>query len=257
MHGRSLPPLGSPDRPLVFVHVPKSAGTAFYVYLRQHFSPDQIAPPIWSDREQVERQRGYALFGQGHIPFRFVEHIHPANHMTFLRDPVKRAISQYRSWHNPKNFSDAWRSRLPPDGVAAIEFAQEATLDDFLLSENPHIVGNISNVHVQLLASVPPRHPSALESALENLERKFVFVGVTDRFQDSIAVLRATFDARHYEVREAHENRSAGEGALLYQRARERVIELNRLDYSLYQAGLALLSARLSEAVPERSTTAS
>lgn len=104
------------ERPLVSVHVPKSAGTSFRAWLESAFSPGRVlydygdrpldpaaamnVDPAAFLAEQSTRMSlppGVDAI-HGHFWARKYERIHGAFRMTFLRCPVERTISHYFYW---------------------------------------------------------------------------------------------------------------------------------------------------------------
>lgn len=88
---------GNPNRRLVFLHIPKSAGLTFDAMLRAHFSPDEACPErtanlaFWP-QEQLARYRYFS----GHETFRNIMRIPGEKQIvTFLREPVDRLVSFY------------------------------------------------------------------------------------------------------------------------------------------------------------------
>ena len=85
------------ERPIVFLHVPKAGGTTVREQLKAWF-PDarhiQFESPQAWDSMSDEELADYHIF-TGHIGFRFVERIENPLLLSFLRDPLERAVSQY------------------------------------------------------------------------------------------------------------------------------------------------------------------
>lgn len=87
----------TPNRPLILLHVPKAAGSTVREHLKVWF-PDAkhiqfTAPEFW-DKMSDDEIAGYDIL-TGHIGFRFVERVPNAILITFLREPLARAVSQY------------------------------------------------------------------------------------------------------------------------------------------------------------------
>ncbi|MFM8891951.1 MAG: hypothetical protein ACKOTB_10100, partial [Planctomycetia bacterium] len=153
-------------RPLVFLHIPKTAGTAVASILTQWFRPGELKP--W-DLGLVRRAthpteaiatRGYRLFGIGmHYDHDHVASIRHALSginvrpfvVTVLREPRSRLISQYLHW---KRTDDA---SLSGGGGAAREAylaARNAPLGEFLRTAHPLIDEHFRNYQTRLLAGL-------------------------------------------------------------------------------------------------------
>jgi len=166
--------------------------------------------------------------------------------VTWLRHPVDRAISQYKSWNNPKNLHAHWVENMPAETFEHIRFAQQATLEEFVFSDHPRILNNIRNVYAGCLSSCWPQNPKWLESAKENLVRQFKFFGLVERFDDSMKLFKRAFGwEAEFREGKATANRSTQEGIVPSVRAVERLMELNQVDLELYRFGTLLFEDRL------------
>src|SRR5580700_2574026 len=101
--------LSAGEPPLVFNHIPKTAGTSFRSILYSHFPSSEIAPASHAGAlHTLKPEQRYALFA-GHFTYSEITPIAPcAIHITFLRDPIARVISQYRNWHDPAHRPSYW-----------------------------------------------------------------------------------------------------------------------------------------------------
>jgi hypothetical protein len=104
------------SRPVVSVHVPKTAGKSFSVWLESVFGPSRITrdyddrpidpmSPMNVDPEGFLSQHGTARqlrdgirVVHGHFWARKYAHVENAMRITFLRHPVDRTISHYHYW---------------------------------------------------------------------------------------------------------------------------------------------------------------
>lgn len=102
-------------RDIVFVHIPKTAGTSFRAGLTRaagrrrvllDYGPDQVTSPelreIWPDPARADRLRNHlpeaphGLLLMGHFPARrYWNSFNPDSFVTFVREPVARVISEY------------------------------------------------------------------------------------------------------------------------------------------------------------------
>ncbi len=81
---------------IVFNHVPKTAGTSFFEQLiKPNFKNDEIKASNHSRKPNIILNNKIKLL-HGHIPFSVpVMGINHIEHITLLRDPIERAISEY------------------------------------------------------------------------------------------------------------------------------------------------------------------
>lgn len=230
---------------LAFIHIPKTAGTWFTSFLMQHFGQDEIAPPPdgpeapdWSDPSK-------RLF-QGHFRFVAVDSKRPLRLVTFLRDPFERTASHYRSWHTVEFFSAHWRARASAEVVEAVEWVQRASYEEFVRSDNPIVQSCICDVQTSHLTSCPDQsHPDYLKSAIRNLEKTFLFVGLQEFSAESIRLFRYQTGSMLEPIHPVR-NVSKVYDVTLSAAAKDRLRELVQNDVVLHQAGRRLFDRRLA-----------
>lgn len=162
------------ERPLYFAHVPKTAGTSFYAVLDNYFAADQICPwntPDFLESEPREQWQGYQLY-RGHFGWLLHELLEQEPWMiTMMRDPLQREISAIH--HGMRDVE--MRKHLP------------ATLCEFV--RLPDAPGRMAKAYRDFLAkNVRGTTDEWIHSAKQALD-DCVFVGLTERFDDSMALL--------------------------------------------------------------------
>ncbi len=191
-------------RPLVFLHIPKSAGTSLTHALLEVLQPrnpavslfDEVLFGSFSDFSgfsSAERARIYlpnrslpadADLIAGHVSFRRLARSYPqGQYITVLREPIARLISHWRYWrsHTDAQLRDvgAWADRVR---------IARGSLESFL--QHPDIVQTTDNLYVRMLlyphpdippdAPIHPRHyPQLVQEALREL-RRFSVVGILE-----------------------------------------------------------------------------
>lgn len=276
--------------PLAFVHVPKCSGTSFEWYLSKAFAAFSLSARCFTGERPgggleafdhyVQANRD-SPFVYGHVPLcLYRKHFPAAVPVGFLRDPVARTVSNYRSWHDPRNFNGTDpHSRIAGDEQwEAMRFAQSASLEAFVNSEIAYVrKAALGDVQTQMLSTHEGSSMAAhLESAKRNLET-MVFFGITERFAESIQLFRRVFrDAPGYALPTENENRSRVEidppSAAVIETIRAQVpcdIELYRFACGLFEerlrahdlprmslAQIADSARRQTEAMPEASRVA-
>ncbi|TGQ50725.1 hypothetical protein EN836_28025 [Mesorhizobium sp. M1C.F.Ca.ET.193.01.1.1] len=241
--------LQNPKCPIAFVHIPKTAGTAFIEYLIGNIADQsRVAPPFMGDMAMTRDERSSYQLYWGHYDYFLLKATgRKFTFVTFLRHPLARAISQWKSWSNPSNLTEAWLNVMEPYQVDALRFSQKATLEEFIMSPNLYIEGHIRDVQTRYLADAPDR-PGMLDSAKRNLETVFRFFGIVERFEDSIRLFRANFkNSLPYAVPETRENRSRESEVHLSPAAQARLRALNSNDFELYDFGCRLFEKRYRE----------
>lgn len=247
---------------LFFVHIPKCAGTAFENYvlsLSRGFDRSRAftgvgangEPETLGDYFKVESNSPFVF---GHIPYAAAKKFSGQSFFAvFLRDPVQRTLSHYRSWHDAENFmpGDPHHDSASPELVEALRFSQSASLEEFVSSSNRLVIeGALGNLQVKFLSTYSGSDMEKhLESAMRNLD-DFDFVGIADRFADSIAHFRFLIpEAGPYQLGAALENRSRVKVEEISDSVLELIREQVKYDLRLYEYARALFEKRVTERV--------
>jgi hypothetical protein len=176
------------DRTLLFLHIQKTGGSSLrYILERQYPSSQILKLSIGAVRRietLPERQRRAARLVLGHFDYGFHTYFRkPSTYVTMLRDPVERAISNYfRILENEKH---AYHDRVLSETRSIIEY-MESGIDP--------IVDN--GMTQKLAGKTAPygRVPSEyLAMAKSNLDTSFSVVGITEKFDESLLLLRQAF----------------------------------------------------------------
>ncbi len=191
-----------------------------------------------------------AVLISGHIKYGEMATRFPdATFVTWLRSPVDRVISQYKSWRDPANFQEHWRRNAPKDeSVEHITIAQNASFEDFVFSTNESIKRGVTNVQTSFLQSQPGAwRENGLRSAMHNIERNIRCFGLVERFEASIDAFCAEFGwTTRFEHHEEAANRSKPGPVEISERALQRVMDLNAEDVTLYEFASGLFDERLA-----------
>ena len=231
----------------VFLHIPKTAGTAFTNYLRRQWPSGKVAQIFVGDYDAIGTSNPNLTLFCGHMTHSEMRKRLPSAHyITFLRDPLARAFSQFKSWSDPKNFpaDDPWRAVMTAEQIAEIELAQTLSFDEFILAERPTFDAQLNNVQTLTLSNAAPGTPEFLPSAKETLNST-LFFGIVEMFNDSIAMLRKAIphlDA--YDLPAELENRGRNLRMEISSAARSRLKDLIAVDRQLYEYAVELLRQR-------------
>ncbi|MFJ9497480.1 sulfotransferase family 2 domain-containing protein [Brevibacillus centrosporus] len=182
----------------IFLHLPKTAGTSMNTLLVEQFGQDHVAflheGNPWST-ERLVRLCNVAdspiLAISGHFPFGIHQLIdRPCTYFTFLRDPVEMLVSMYYYIR---------RTPVVPTHEKVLnmsfrEFAESPDMEHLTMNlQTKYVTGMPSRFEhqtgYQYLSWDPGPYTPDLALAKDHLERFFSFVGITERFHESLSRL--------------------------------------------------------------------
>lgn len=228
---------------LAFVHIPKTAGGTVVnmlgsAYSRRalHDSGNYVVGPDKAVSKLSRRNGGWLGWEQrggrvtaGHVPYAVYRQYLPqgARYMTFLRDPIHRVMSHYHAHiHHKRLEGGGDRSRdVRKPLTRSIEEALELGLP------------MVCNLSTRFLCGDPVamrRLPeSALDEAKANLG-EFAFVGIQERFEESMVLLQRLLDLELTPYVNRHVSVGPSPVEDLTTEQRQLILEHNRLDAELY-----------------------
>ena len=253
------PPEGEPfaSVPLVFIHIPKTAGTTFTTLLERDLPSASICPAYFPPdllAISAAQLAQYRLI-RGHFYLDLIVRLlgDRAQYITFLRDPVARAVSNYlHLQEHGQEAPDAFGERMDIEAfffhpaVGSMRNVQCRFLGTSLeLPGSPDLTRALT---AETLASQVGKHADA-EEALAQLER-MPFFGLTEQFDESLALYSYTF-ARRPVLQSPHLNVSGRKVPrdALPRHIVERIMELNEDDMMLYAHAQRLFSARHAQMI--------
>jgi hypothetical protein len=244
--------------PLVaFVHIPKTAGGAVSTMFSTAYSRkgttdtgNYVSSPEKALTKVTKRPGGWETWQRrggrvaiGHTPYGiFREGNLPPDtrYITFLREPVDRVLSHYyRHVHLP-SMSDTERATR---GQGRRARSLEEALVEMRLPQ-------LCNLCTRFLCSRPTLGElpsSAVDEAKENL-RTFAFVGIQERFEESIVLLQRTLGLGLVPYRDRHVSGAGRRPSVdeISDEERMLIMEYNQLDAALYAFGLELFEEALA-----------
>ncbi|MEO5718966.1 MAG: sulfotransferase family 2 domain-containing protein [Chthoniobacterales bacterium] len=227
------------QRALVFLHIPKTAGTTLNRIIEWQYNPLSIftmdpyrirATPERLKQLSEARRRRLRMV-RGHFYYGIHEYLpQGATYITMLREPVARFLSAYY-----------FLQRRPLHPMHRKVKTERIGVEDFI-----RLTPQRQNLQTSLIAGIksPGKcEESTLEIAKENLVKSFSIVGLSERFEESLMLIAKTFDWEipFYENRKVSKTRPKVEPSAV-----EMIKEHNRLDLELYEFGKGLFEASLA-----------
>jgi hypothetical protein len=180
----------APVRPVFFLHIPKTAGSALGSFLQHRFPVGSIH---WVGTGAAERERPSLLHGPrlvaGHVGFEMVGlFAERPRIITFFRNPLDRAISNFYFYR-----------QLGSEGLArygvgpAFHRVADLSIRKFMEQEPVAAHSILGNAQTRMLAGEHGAEPSSasLEKARQNLA-ECEFIGLTERIPESMSLLCRT-----------------------------------------------------------------
>lgn len=234
----------------VFIHLPKTAGYTLGIIIRMECLPHSLLGERYRFHF-VRNPQELEAFGQwctrlspttlnrlkllyGHIIFHYnIEQFlsKPCRYFTFLRDPVERVISHYYFYVE----------RVLQRGKTPI------SLETFVRSPENQ---NLQTQWLTTSAGIQGTPQQMLEAAIANLESRFFFVGITERFDESILMLKSLLQWRMPYYIRLNETKSRPATDQLQHTALDLIREHNQLDQLLYEYGLQRFNTCLAQQGP-------
>ena len=228
----------SEGKQLVFLHIPKTGGMSlrglFVKNYRtaKHFNThlENLTTEGWNQclarikSMSPDEVAQYRIF-KGHMQFGLHRILpSPVKYITFLRDPVQRAVSHYKM---------LCHKRIPSDHLI------DLSRSDWNLTKYPELCYSLDNGQTRALAGVDLDLPFGacsekhLQMALENLDRHFKFVGLMEQFNLSLLLLGRVCDWKwHFYV---PDNIATRNSIQLSPAVVEAIRSLNCFDFELYR----------------------
>ena len=236
------------NRAIIFLHIPKTAGTTLNRIIEWQYNPLSIftmdpyrirATPERLKQLPEARRRRLRMV-RGHFYYGIHEFLpQGATYITILREPVARFLSAYY-----------FLQRRPLHPMHRKVKSEKIGVEDFI-----RLTPHRQNLQCSLIAGIKSTgkcEERTLEIAKENLANTFSVVGLSERFEESLMLMAETFDWQvpFYENRKVSKTRPKVESSAI-----DLIKEHNRLDLELYEFGQKLFEASLAKnqaAVRER-----
>ncbi|MEO0410086.1 MAG: sulfotransferase family 2 domain-containing protein [Cyanobacteria bacterium P01_A01_bin.135] len=231
------------DKTLIFLHVPKAAGTTMASILTGQYGEQTSYHTKRQAHQQMEAmpeaQRRQLRLIHGHMPFGLHRHLsQPWTYFTMLRHPVDRVISHYYYILNSPDHS----------GYPVAKAARDIT--DYVSCGMQEQTNNVQTRHLSGIGGIVKFGQCTrehLELAKHNLERHFVLAGTSEQFDATLLLLGQRLGWTPAPYPKLNVNLKRRKRDELPRRAIATIRQFNALDLELYDYVSARLRAQIAE----------
>jgi hypothetical protein len=216
----------STDRGVIFIHIPKTAGSTLRPIMDRHYPRhvirklDFLPGDLDAFLNLPEQTRSQIRLLQGHFPFGLHENLAvPVDYLTILRDPIDRIISMYYWIHGNQEH-------------VLNKLVRSMSLKDFADSGFDITTNHQTSLISGLIAN--PEN-NALEIARNHLESEIIAFGLNERFDESLLLFKKRLGWTHVFYSRRNVTRSRPGRSEVPASVLEIIQRHNSLDLDLYE----------------------
>jgi hypothetical protein len=174
----------------IHLHIPKTGGTTLRdIIQRQYRSEKILMIPKLEESENILKEVSTSQINQlkliqGHLKYGLHNHFHRrAKYFAIIRDPINRVLSTYyyvlSQKNNPQNLSTS------NNQMTIYDFVQSGVNPFLINGQTKLISGKTGNIDNPIIES-----EELFSLAKENIENDFLFLGITEMFDETILILK-------------------------------------------------------------------
>lgn len=225
------------EKLVIFIHLPKTAGTTIRNIIEKNYRTGEVSF-FYSGYQDAARRLKMLSKPQlkslkwihGHFDFGLHEVIQrPAAYITMLRHPVDRVLSFYYFLRRNSRHPLHYKVKL-------------MSLKEFVITQNNGIQNQVCNFQTYLLSG---NGSPNLERAKKHIEEHFMLVGLTERFEESIFIMKKQlgWEVNHYTNLNVTQGRPKRE--TISQEIRKLIEKKNEIDLELYEYGKGVFQKQI------------
>jgi hypothetical protein len=245
----SIPAISS-SSPLLFLHIPKCGGMSFYATLTKHLGPTVADLYNKSQRNlgdtpllmQDATKTAYC----GHFSFGLHQWINrPCYYVSMVREPVSRLVSLY---YFLRNMWPEFHKKLTHVGYTHTKtfvpefhadfldwfFENREDAKVFFSCPSPELDNGMVRRFSGYGLNPAPCPSEALGKAKDNIEKYFSFVGIVERYSESLKMVATIFRLAGLEEHLANKTSRKPQGLGLPPDIISKISAMNPLDLALY-----------------------
>ncbi len=230
-------------RNIIFLHIPKTGGGTLAPVIQRQFSDHEVqtidvTPSVEQSirefRELPQEERGKIRCVTGHASFGLHKDLlGDTEYVTLVRDPVERIISNYY-----------YIRRTPGHRSYDSVVGQEMSLREFVESG---VNAQVENGMTRSISGDSYTQPdrTTLKQAKSNLREHFGVVGITERFDESLVVMKRRYGWKRVGYVKRNVTRSRPTKEDIEDETHHLIESKNQLDLELYEYGVSLFEEKL------------
>tara|TARA_B100001245_G_scaffold77509_1_gene55117 strand:+ start:2958 stop:3701 length:744 start_codon:yes stop_codon:yes gene_type:complete len=222
---------------LIFIHIPKTAGTSIYKVLSSAFEKDRFSTGVYVNHVKHSALEGKQFFA-GHFGINDIKKItdEELEYFTFVRNPYERVSSLYYYWKSHQHA--LYTPDRNPSYYGVRRAGESDSFLDFLNTEDQEVLKDISNCQCRYISGAvdDPVNVNSLLlffRAIFSIWKNKIFVGLTDETEKSLELLIKRLHIAPNEKISARENVTKNRPSNSTKEDR-RIRSLNRADIMLY-----------------------
>jgi hypothetical protein len=238
---------GKAEQTVIFLHIPKTAGTTLHRIIERHYPPEHVfslgpmaQESIREFKNLSEARRAEIRMLKGHMGFGLHEFVPgPSTYFTLLREPIDRVISFYY-------FVCRTHQHYLYDFVQSGHIG----LKDFVES---HATFMVDNAQTRMLSGVwlevgfGECTKETLEQAKRNLRESFTVVSLTEKFDETLVLLRRAFGWEKLFYTRQNVTANRPQKSDLSSDTLDTLADVNQLDIELYQYATELFEEQVRQ----------
>lgn len=174
----------------IHLHIPKTGGTTLRDIIQRQYRAEKILMiPKLEESENILKEVSTSQINQlkliqGHLKYGIHNHFHRrAKYFSIIRDPINRVLSTYyyvlSQKNNPQNLSTS------NNQMTIYDFVQSGVNPFLINGQTKLISGKTGNIDNPIIES-----EELFSLAKENIENDFLFLGITEMFDETILILK-------------------------------------------------------------------
>jgi len=232
----------------IHLHIPKTGGTTLRDIIQYQYKSTKILTiPTLSESKNIinnlsHNRMKYLDIIQGHLQYGIHEKLNRnIKYFTIIRDPIKRILSTYyyiiNQPNNPQNLSNAKKTMSIYDYI-------NSGINPFLINGQTQLIaGNECSIDDPYIKS-----SELLEIAKNNINENFIFAGITEKFDESILLLKRMLNWKSPYYSKANQTKNKPDYNKIDINVRDFIKEHNQLDIDLYNYVRKLINKKIDEA---------